>query len=321
MTIAFPDVSNHNGAMTLQPDTVACLAKASEGTGYRDPYYAHFKAESARVGALFGAYHFLREGDGAAQARFAYSVIGAGVPTMIDFEPEYDADGNPISLPTLADAAAFRDAFRSLGGLIRLNYLPHEYWADHLGSPSLAPLADLALVSSDYTAYSDTGPGWAPYGGLTPAIWQWTDSLAYSGQRVDFNAYRGTIDQLRALLGLSNTEADMAVTLADANLIADEVLNRALGEIDLAGRQTGEKRSLGNLVAQSRAELDAKLDAVAAAVAKIAAPVDAKALAVAVVTGLTPIVENAVKAGTPIDYDHLAIVVESHLAATLAQTK
>ena len=315
MTIAFPDVSNHNGAMPLEAATVACLAKATEGTTYRDPYYLHYKAEAARVGALFGAYHFLRQGNGAAQARFAYGIIGPGIPTMIDFEPEYDADGNPISLPTIADAVAFRDTFRSLGGLIRLNYLPHEYWADHLGSPSLATLADLALVSSNYTAYSDTGPGWEPYGGLTPAIWQWTDSLPYSGQAVDFNAYRGTIDQLRALLGLTPTEDDVApLTTAEADLVADRVLNRLLGEIDLAGNPTGTKLSLGQAVARARA-------AEAALAGKLAAPVDAKALAAAVVAGLTPIVENAVQTGQAPDYDHLAIVVEQHLAATLAAPK
>lgn len=217
MTIAYPDVSNHNGGMPLQDGTVACFAKSSEGTGYRDAYYGHFKAEAERVGALFGAYHFLTQGDGAGQARFAYSIVGPAVPMMIDFEPEYDAAGNPLSLPSLADAVAFRDTYRSLGGLVRLNYLPRWYWSGHLGSPSLAPLADLALVSSGYTAYSDTGPGWAPYGGLTPAVWQYTDALPYSGQKVDFNAYRGTVDQFRALLGLAGAQpSSLEVAMQDA---------------------------------------------------------------------------------------------------------
>lgn len=207
MTITYPDVSNHNGAMTLQSGTVACFAKSSEGTGYEDPYYAHFKAEAARVGAVFGAYHFLKQGNGAAQARFAYGIVGPSVPMMIDFEPEYDANGNPISLPTVADAVAFRDTYRSLGGLVRLNYHPKWYW-QKLGSPSLAPLADLALVSSSYTAYSDTGPGWTAYGGVTPSVWQYTENQRYSGQSVDFNAYKGTLDQFKALLGLTQG-ADM----------------------------------------------------------------------------------------------------------------
>lgn len=259
VTIAFPDVSNHNGAMPLQAATVACLAKATEGTGYRDPYYAHFKAEAKRVGAAFGAYHFLREGNAAAQARFAYGVIGPGVPTMIDFEPEYDQDGKPISQPSLADAVGFRDTYRRLGGLVRLVYLPRWYWSGHLRSPSLAPLAGLGLVSSQYTGYSTSGPGWAPYGGLTPAVWQWTDKQPYSGHAVDFNAYRGTIDQFRALLGLDTphtTGADMATALttddipAIASAAADQVLNRLLGEQDAQGDPLAAKYSLGELVAR-----------------------------------------------------------------------
>jgi hypothetical protein len=204
MTIAYPDVSNRQGAMALEAGTVAVCAKASEGTGFTDAQYAHFKSEAERVAAVFFAYHFLHAGNGAAQAQHCFSVVGRGVNVMIDCEP-YPQIG---SYPTVADALAFAAEFRALGGLCTLGYLPRWYWANPvvdggLGSPSLAPLgsAGLSLISSDYTAYSDTGPGWTAYGGMSPVIWQWTDALPYSGQGVDFNAYRGTVDQLRALLG------------------------------------------------------------------------------------------------------------------------
>ena len=70
--------------------------------------------------------------------------------------------------------------------------------------------------------------------------------------------------------------------------------------------------------------LVSKLDYLITQAAKLDAltgPVDVKALATAVVTGLTPVVDAALAAGTPVDYDHLAVVVEAHLAATLAQGK
>lgn len=198
MTIAYPDVSNHEGSMLLEAGTVAACAKASEGTTYADPYYGHYKAEARRVGALFFAYHFLHAGAGAAQATVCHNIVGSGVNVMIDLEPTNGSN------PTVQDAVDFATALRRLGGLCTLVYLPHWYW-QQLGSPSLAALAaaGLSLVSSNYTGYSDTGPGWTPYGGLTPVIWQWTDALAYSGQAVDFNAFRGTVAQLRALLGYS----------------------------------------------------------------------------------------------------------------------
>jgi hypothetical protein len=291
MTIWYPDVSNHEGAMPLASGTVACFAKASEGTGYADPFYAHFKAEAARVGALFGAYHFLKQGNAAAQARFAFSIVGPGVPMMIDFEPEYDANGNPVSLPTIADAIGFRDTYRQLGGLVRLNYLPRWYW-QQLGSPSLAPLADLVLVASDYTTYSDTGPGWAPYGPgePEPGVWQYTDKLPYSGQQVDFNAFRGTIEEFSALLH----GGDMPLTTADAQLVANTLLDTPIqrqGHNSAGQPLTGEV-SLRTILAWMDAGGQHTQDAIAAvgaAVAKLAQPaapsvtVDAAQLAAALV--------------------------------------
>lgn len=217
MTIAYPDVSNYEGNMLLEALTVAVCAKASEGTTYTDPYYAHFKAEAERVGAVFFAYHFLHAGNGAAQARHCFSVTGPGVNVMIDHEPTTGSN------PSVQDAIDFATEYRALGGLCTLDYLPRWYW-QQLGSPSLAPLAQagLSLVASNYTGYSDDGPGWAPYGGLTPVIWQWTDALAYSGQRVDFNAYRGGVDQLRALLGYTAPATAPTRTQEDTMLILRE---------------------------------------------------------------------------------------------------
>jgi len=287
VTISYIDVSNHNGTMPLQAGTVACFAKSSEGTGYRDAYYGHFKAEAQRVGALFGAYHFLTEGNGAAQARFAYSIVGSSVPMMIDFEPEYDANGNAISLPSLADAIAFRDTYRSLGGLVRVNYLPRWYWAGHLGSPSLAPLSDLALVASDYTAYSDTGPGWEPYGGLTPAIWQYTDKLPYSGQLVDFNAYRGTVHDFAALLGLSG--GSMTLSTDQENQLLNDTHNVYVATF-YGGPSTGTQPTgaPNNSLVNKLDYLIAQGDALTAAVAKLVSPtIPAGDLANAVKTALT----------------------------------
>jgi len=57
----------------------------------------------------------------------------------------------------------------------------------------------MLLVSSDYTGYSDNGPGWAAYGGMTPVIWQYTSSAALNGvSNVDMNAYQGTLADFQA---------------------------------------------------------------------------------------------------------------------------
>ena len=104
------------------------------------------------------------------------------------------------SHPSVADAAAFVSQYRALGGVINLLYLPRWYWAS-LGSPSLAPLIQLGmlLVSSNYTSYSDSGPGWNAYGGMVPVVWQYTDNATLNGVNpVDFNAYQGTLAQFQS---------------------------------------------------------------------------------------------------------------------------
>jgi hypothetical protein len=207
MTIFYPDVSNHNPDVTIQPGTAAVCAKASEGTTYHDPLYSRFQSEAAGVGAFFFAYHWLHRANIDAQAAFCHDIVGS-TPVMIDCEL-----GNDV--PTVDDCLAFSNALRSRGGVCTLVYLPHWYWQDHLGSPSLVPLANagLSLVSSNYTTYSDTGPGWTPYGGVTPAIWQYTSSFSYGGGSVDHDAYRGTIAQLVALVSgktIQSREDEMA---------------------------------------------------------------------------------------------------------------
>lgn len=193
MTIYFPDVSNHNAGLVIQPNTVAVVAKATQGNWFTDSQYQNFRQQAGAVGAIFQAYHFLEAGNAASQAQFCFNVVGPGVSLMLDFEPTSG------SSPSIADAMAFRDAYRSLGGNIRSVYLPKWYWQGTLGSAPLTGLADLALVSSDYVPYSDSGPGWDPYGGLTPAIWQYTDSQPYGGQSVDFNAFKGSASDLLSL--------------------------------------------------------------------------------------------------------------------------
>ena len=222
MSIFYPDVSNHQGGMALENGTVAVCAKASEGTGYTDPYYGHYKSEAARVGAVFFGYHFLHAGNAAKQAQNCFGATGRGMNVMVDLEPIMNQNSSYASKPTLDDCLGFVQQLRSMGGLCTLVYLPDWYYLD-LGEPSLEPLtaAGLSLVSSDYTTYLDNGAGWEPYyaGGPVPAVWQYTETLSYSGQKVDFNAYRGTVEQFKTLLGYStlpapqvpiNLEDDMA---------------------------------------------------------------------------------------------------------------
>ena len=202
-TLMYPDVSSAQAGMSLAGAVAVCV-KITEGTGYVNPAAPEFKAQADAAGALLFAYHFLREGNPGAQAAWCFARNG-GVPLMVDCEPIAG------SLPAMADLTGFIDAYRAFGGICHLAYLPWWYWASEgFGAVSLAPLAQrgMALVSSDYVGtYTDQGPGWTPYGGMTPAIWQWTAAALTNGHLVDRNAFKGTVAQLRQLITTGTTAA------------------------------------------------------------------------------------------------------------------
>ncbi len=195
MTIHFPDVSHWNKGYVVPDGTSVVIARCSLSSTYRDDTYATFKARAEKIGAVFVAYHWLNRGNEAAQARLAYSMAGE-TPLMIDAE---DMSGNTgYNGPnTIGNILTFAAMYRSLGGTVSLVYLPKWYWRDRMGSPSLTLLASaqLNLVSSNYTTYSDSGPGWGSYGGVSPVQWQ------YRGSPLDLNAYRGTKEEYARMVG------------------------------------------------------------------------------------------------------------------------
>lgn len=234
--VYYPDGASYQAGLNLS-GWLAAMFKATEGTGYKNPSYADQKNEAGRAGAFFGAYHFLHQGNAVAQADFAFSVVGAETPLMIDFEPttgairemaeppegltgehldglsqRTDAAAAMVSAPAVSDAAAFCDRYRSHGGIVHLIYLPHWYW-NQLGSPSLAALSgrSLNLVTSVYAGNPEdpAGPGWVNYGGMGPVTaWQYTSSGTVNGRAgVDLNCFRGsgtrdvpgTLAELRSL--------------------------------------------------------------------------------------------------------------------------
>lgn len=194
MTIFYPDISAFQGHISLA-GTVAACAKATEDTGWTSADYAWQKGEALRDGAFFFAYHFLHAGNAAAQAQHCFNVVGKDVGLMLDWEP------TASSHPSVSDAVAFIEHYRALGGTVNLVYLPHWYWLQ-MGSPSLGAIAARGCynVNSAYTNYSDNSPHWDSFGGLEVKVWQFTSSFHFSGQSVDFNAFKGTVDQLKTLV-------------------------------------------------------------------------------------------------------------------------
>lgn len=219
MTIIGPDLSSYQRGLVLSevPNASFVIAKTSEGTYFTDDTYPGFRTQTSALGLPFIWYHLVSAEPAAGQVAHTLANVGdPNLPGMIDCEPS----GNRPA-PTWADIKDYVTAALTAGLNLRLVYLPHWFWQD-IGSPNLGWLTNrgLRLVSSDYTGpglageyAGDSAVGWEPYGGVTPVIWQYTDTFQAPGMALDMNAYRGTPDQLRAILA-PRQENDMATTFA-----------------------------------------------------------------------------------------------------------
>jgi hypothetical protein len=223
--ITYHDVSHFQGA--YKPTGPTC-AKATEGNSYTDPEYAGIRSRTLAGGWPFLPYHFLRPhtiASIASQVAHVVNVIGK-TSIMLDTEKE--------PLDTLAqqrelaqDMYDFADQYKTAGGRVTLAYFPS--WEEQaIGNPSLAGLTArrIGLVSSLYGhTYSDTGPGWAAYGGVAPVIWQYTAKGGPS-HNLDTNAFKGTQTELADLWKNGTAMADATLSLATQQSIADNVLVR-----------------------------------------------------------------------------------------------
>ena len=208
MTIWGIDVSHNQSG--LDPKKVKqegfsfMYGKVTEGQGFRDPNFAEFRDAAKAAGMLFAAYHFLRSDSSAAEqaANTAAAIGDKSIPVIIDCEI------NRGSRPNLQNARDYAAALGHLGVRASAIYLPHFWWQS-LGSPSLAgwKLVQALYPNNRHDFASRIYPGdndsaWNSMGGVVPSILQFGDQVklsSYTANVVDADAFRGTLDQLKAL--------------------------------------------------------------------------------------------------------------------------
>jgi GH25 family lysozyme M1 (1,4-beta-N-acetylmuramidase) len=198
------DLSHYNTPINLKGVPFAWF-KATQGLSYVDPQYASLVHQARSLGIPYGAYHFLDRNSPGPQAAHAFSIVGVHAPLFVDVER-----GNSSLIgPSLRETIDFVHAYRALGGICHLAYLPREYWRDVLNSPDLRALStmEVHLTNAWYTAYSDSGPGWSAYGGVIPRCWQYTDHYLLAGKGVDANAYRGPLAEFLTMITGGRTVA------------------------------------------------------------------------------------------------------------------
>lgn len=210
------DVSNNNwGSVAECQNFIASLpaqgyswveAKVSEGDYYTDPFWPVTLAACQAASIPVIGYHYANASDPPGAQVQTFVGNNGGSTVMIDFE---------VSSGDISDYWALADAFNAAGIQVVLSYIPQWYW-EEIGSPDLTGVP--GLISSSYygtgtfgsveynDAGGDTGPGWTAYGNVQPVIWQFSDGDVVDGISLDGNAFKGTLDQLTALLGGTVTQ-------------------------------------------------------------------------------------------------------------------
>ena len=212
-----PDVSNYQGVVNWTQVARTCafgFAKATEGTGFRDPYFGNNAAGMRRAGLdLRGYYHFARGGDPRLEAHTYLDQVDrhggfpAGTVAVLDAE-----------VPLNAHAATWIDAWaatvRAETGLPRSRVIVYSYtgWFDQ---ESGAELARHPLWLASYSTYLSRphGSSWV--------FWQYTDHEKIEGiaGRVDCSVFHGTRAQLLALGGVKTlTKTKVGAGAAAAGL-------------------------------------------------------------------------------------------------------
>lgn len=233
MTIFKVDCSNHDwgrGPMdvaAMRRDGIDIfIHKATDGARYyRDPYFAEALRRARDAGMpVTGAYHVLWNGNVVAQIDWFVDTVLAAAPWaasepfewMLDCEP-FGYNGGAPSIATIN--AAHDRLVQRLPDHRPLAYAPRWVYGSLTGLR--CPVVASNYGTNPATGYRQAYPGdssnrWAAYSGTAaPVVLQYGSNTIVGGQRtVDANAYRGTVDQFRALISAKGE--DFMAALSDA---------------------------------------------------------------------------------------------------------
>lgn len=264
MTLYGIDVSNHQGnfdfAGAKREGFVFATHKVTEGDGYKDPYWPRAREQMAEhFPGLFGGYVFCRKASHPErEADLLLAHLGdPRVPVQLDYE---DTTGGG----SIDDLRARIAAIEARGMRVFANYLPRWFWRDRMQSANLAGTPPLwnshyvigvGAASVLYETSSGTvGAGWAPFHDGAPAIelLQFSEKGRVAGQQIDVNAYRGDINQLRALFSGGRNQG---VPVADTpQLILDQLIGPGGQGWDFLGRSKIDP-SRNNTLVEAVAEI------------------------------------------------------------------
>ncbi len=230
--------------------------KASEATGYLNPYFGQQYDGSAAAGLMRGAYHFALpdQSSGAVQANYfvdnggGWSADGTTLPPMLDIEYNpYGATCYGLSAAAMsAWIADFSNTVHARTDRFPTIYSTRDWWNTCTGSnPGFAGTNPL------FVANYSTSPGLLPAGWGFDSIWQYSDTGIFPGDQDVFN---GSMTQLRRFAATADI-ASAATATAD---VCDRLVLLPVG-----GYVVGPRRSSRRRVSRSgrhRTELPVRSD-------------------------------------------------------------
>lgn len=170
------------------------IVKATEGTTYRNPWFASDDLGARRAGLYVGAYHYARPKhpvDASARAEAAYFAANMGDPNAPGrLAPTLDLEEHGGLSP--ADLARWTQVFlvelEARTGKLPIIYTGSYFWNTHVRSTGFGRYP---LWLANYTSASQ--PSSLPTGWPTWTIWQWTSTGRVPGivGNVDLNRFGG----------------------------------------------------------------------------------------------------------------------------------
>jgi len=177
--------------------------KATEATGYVNPYLASQYTGAYAAGVIRGTYHFALpdRSTGAAQANYFLSHLGGWSPDGKTLPPMLDMEYNPYGATCYGQSPAqlaawiadFSNTVNAATGRYPTIYTTTDWWTYCLGNNSSFGATNPLFIAS-YTAT----PGIMPPGWGYQSIWQYNDHGTLPG---DADAFNGNLDQLRQFAG------------------------------------------------------------------------------------------------------------------------
>ncbi|GAA4900804.1 lysozyme [Streptomyces coeruleoprunus] len=199
------DVSSHQGNVNWSALWTSgvkwAYVKATEGTYYKNPYFAQQYNGSYNIGMIRGAYHFATPdtSTGAAQADYfvnnggGWSRDGKTLPGALDIE--WNPYGSACYGKTQAGMVSwirdFLARYKYRTGRDAVIYTATSWWKQCTGNYGGFASANPLWIARYSTTVGELPAGWTYY-----TMWQYTSSGPIVG---DHNRFNGAYDRLQAL--------------------------------------------------------------------------------------------------------------------------